>query len=212
MALTTLRDHTEIHVGVHLTLTRDFPDWAWSPLTEGGSIQRDGLLAPIDHRTELLAQARTDDVAVEFRAQLEKALEGGIRVTHLDWHCLADGGREDIFDATLQLAEEYQVELRAWTDYGRRQLSSHGRVAQNQPFLDSFSVPIDDKLQHLVDAVRQLPQGLSEWAVHPAGYNPRDEGSKVHSSDYDVLMSPAFRQALEDNEITVTGYGVQASS
>ncbi|MBT2520159.1 ChbG/HpnK family deacetylase [Arthrobacter sp. ISL-28] len=108
----------------------------------------------IDHRTELLAQARTDDVAVEFRAQLEKALEAGIRVTHLDWHCLADGGREDIFDATLHLAEEYHVELRAWTDYGRQQLSSHGRVAHNQPFLDSFSVPIDDKLQHLIDAVR----------------------------------------------------------
>lgn len=207
MALAALGERPEIPIGVHLTLTRDFRDWAWAPLTRGKSIQHNGSLAPIDLRDELLSHARTKEVADEFRAQLEKALAAGLQVTHLDWHCLADGGREDIFDATLSLAREHQIELRAWTDYGRRQLTSHGHIAQDQPFIDSFSLPTEGKLERLVELIKRLPAGFSEWAVHPARYNPDDAGSSVRLADYDALTAPELLQALDDNGVTVLGYG-----
>jgi chitin disaccharide deacetylase len=55
---------------------------------------------------ELPAQARLDDVAQEFRAQLAAVCDAGLRPTHLHWHCLADGGRDDIFELTVALAAE----------------------------------------------------------------------------------------------------------
>jgi hypothetical protein len=50
---------------------------------------------------ELLARARLDEVEHEFRAQVD----AGLTSSHLDWHCLADGGREDILDLTVALGE-----------------------------------------------------------------------------------------------------------
>ena len=31
----------------------------------------------------------------------------GLRPSHLDWHCLADGARPDVFEMTLSPAREY---------------------------------------------------------------------------------------------------------
>jgi hypothetical protein len=41
-------------------------------------------------------------------AKAQAVLATGLTPTHLDWHALADGGRDDIFDL-LALAEEYQL-------------------------------------------------------------------------------------------------------
>jgi predicted glycoside hydrolase/deacetylase ChbG (UPF0249 family) len=205
-ALELLADHPEVPVGVHLTLVCDDPKWQWAPLTSGASIQVDGLLLANSGQDQLLAQATTNDITAEFRAQIEVVLDAGLHPTHLDWHCLADGGREDIFDLTLALAEEYHLAVRAWGEHGRQQLRSSGRAATDQPFLDSFAVPIEDKLAYLLDLVRNLPIGLSEWAVHPAAPNPDDSGSAVRESDHRALMSPALGRAIHEEGITVLGY------
>jgi chitin disaccharide deacetylase len=206
-ALELLASHPEVPVGVHLTLTADFPQVPWSPLTAGPSIQEHGLLLGIGQRDRLLAQADAHEVEAEFRAQIEVLLEAGVQPTHLDWHCLADGGREDIFDLTSALAEEYRTGVRAWTDYGRAALRKRGLTVQNRPFLDSFGVPLQGKQKRFREYLRTLPEGLSEWAVHPAQANAGDSGSDVRTTDYDVLMAPGIRQALADECITVLGNG-----
>lgn len=188
-ALRLLAARTDVPVGVHLTLTRDFPEWTWSPLTGGRSIQDDGFFLTIQQRDQLLDQADLGDVEAEFRAQIELALEAGLQPTHLDWHCLADGGRDDIFDLTLALAEEYRIGIRAWTDHGQRTLRGLGRLTQDQPFLDSFAVPVERKAQHLLRLIRALPEGLSEWAMHPAEPSPTDAGSDVRATDREALLT-----------------------
>ena len=206
-ALELLVDHPEVPVGVHLTLVCDDPQWQWAPLTSGASIQDSGLFLANSQRDQLLAQATTGDIAAEFRAQIEVVLDAGLRPTHLDWHCLADGGREDIFDLTLALADEYQLAIRAWSEHGRMQVRSSGRTATDQPFLDSFGIPIEGKEGYLLDQIRNLPIGLSEWAVHPAAPTSGDAGSDVRESDHRALMSPVVSQAIHDEGITVLGYG-----
>jgi len=208
-AFELLTDHPEVSVGVHLTLVCDDPRWRWAPLTSGASIQDDGLLLASSRQAELLARATAADVAAEFRAQIESALDAGLRLTHLDWHCLADGGREDIFDVSLALADEYQLAIRAWGDHGRQQVRRSGRIATDQPFLDSFAVPVEGKEAYFLDRIRNLPVGLTEWAVHPAAPNPEDSGSDVRESDHQALMSTALQQTIQDEGITVLGYGDQ---
>lgn len=206
-ALELLADQPGVPVGIHLTLVCDDPRWLWVPLTSGASIQDDGLLLANSRRAELLARATASDVTAEFRAQIEVALDAGLRPTHLDWHCLADGGREDIFELTLALADEYHLAVRAWSEHGRQRVKASGRIATDQPFLDSFAIPIDHKQSYLLDQLHKLPVGLSEWAIHPAAHNPHDAGTDVRESDYQALMSAALREAIHDEDITVLGYG-----
>ena len=113
-----LRDHPEIAFGVHLTVVSEFADYRWGPLAPRDRVpsllDETGSFYSNDRQAELLARARLDELEVEFRAQIEAVLSAGLRPTHLDWHCLRDGGRPDVFDLTLGLASEYGLALRVF--------------------------------------------------------------------------------------------------
>jgi predicted glycoside hydrolase/deacetylase ChbG (UPF0249 family) len=116
----------------------------------------------------LLAQARLDEVELEFRAQINAVADAGMIPTHLDWHCLADGGRDDIFDLTVALASEYGLAVRAWLEPARHKLRQRNLPVVENDFLDSFRLDIDGKSGRYAELLRALPAGLSEWALHPA--------------------------------------------
>lgn len=213
-AMRLLRQRPEIPSGIHLTLTCELPGHRWGPLTAREKVPSllasDGeLFAEIGG---LLAQARLEEVEVEFRAQIEAVLGAGLSPTHLDWHCLADGGREEIFDLTVALAGEYGLAARVWLAPGRGKTRRRGLPAIDHPFLDSFSLDLDGKQARYARMLRDLPPGLSEWAVHP-GLGDADsqavdpDGWRVRRTDFEFLTSPEARELLRQEEITVIGYG-----
>ena len=103
-----LRERPEIPFGVHLTLVCETAHHRWGPLTAKERVpsllDETGELFTPARIPELLAQARLDEVEREFRAQIGAVVDAGLAPTHLDWHCLGDGGRDDIFDLTVALA------------------------------------------------------------------------------------------------------------
>ena len=104
-AMRLLRERPHIPFGIHLALIRDSPELRWGPVAAKADVP--SLLDPdtaelyVDtpaQRTALLAAANPTDVERELRAQIDTVVDGGLAPTHLDWHCLADGGRADILD------------------------------------------------------------------------------------------------------------------
>ena len=110
----------------------------------------------------LLARARLEEVEREFRAQIDAVAGSGLMPTHLDWHCLADGGREDIFGQTVPLAAEYGLVVRAWLEPGCRSLRRRGLPVTDHQFIDSFGLGLDGKPARYASLLRDLPAGLSE--------------------------------------------------
>jgi predicted glycoside hydrolase/deacetylase ChbG (UPF0249 family) len=138
-------------------------------------------------------------------------VDAGLTPTHLDWHCLADGGRDDIFDLTLSLAEEYGLAVRAWLEPGRRKLRRRGLPVVDHEFLDSFRLDVDGKSDRYAELLRELPVGLSEWAVHPGLGNEESQaidpgGWRVRRTDYEFLTSPQARELLQRERIVVIDY------
>src|SRR5690242_3940252 len=110
-AMQLLADHPDIPFGVHLTIISERPRYSWGPL-----ISRDKVPSLIDEAgffyreerlREFLAQVKLSELEVEFRAQIEAVLAASLTPTHLDWHCLNNGGRADIFALTVTLEKEY---------------------------------------------------------------------------------------------------------
>ncbi|WP_079038229.1 polysaccharide deacetylase family protein [Streptomyces sp. NBRC 110028] len=214
-AMQLLRERPHIPFGVHLTLVRDLPRIPWGPLspTERVPSLLNAAGELYDHAgiPELLARARPAEVEREFRAQIETVRDAGLAPAHLDWHCLADGGREDIRDLTLALAAEYGLAVRIWLDPARRALRRRGLPALDHPFLDSFALGLDGKADHYARLLRDLPPGLSEWAVHPglddAGARAADPGGwQVRSTDHAFLTSSRARDILREEGIAVVDY------
>ncbi|WP_433343569.1 polysaccharide deacetylase family protein [Micromonospora sp. CA-111912] len=213
-AMRLLRERPEIPFGIHLTLVCEMTDYRWRPLTSRAEVpsllDESGELFSAARIPELMIRARLEEVEVEFRAQIESVLEAGLRPTHLDWHCVADGGRADIFDLTVALAEEYGLAVRAWLEPARRKIRQRGLPVVDHDFLDSFALDLDSKAAKYAQLLRELPVGLSEWAVHPglgdAEAQEIDSGWRVRRTDYDFLTSSYARELLEQQRITVIDY------
>ncbi|MFC5000642.1 polysaccharide deacetylase family protein [Dactylosporangium cerinum] len=214
-AMRLLRGKPEIPFGIHLTLVCDTTHDRWGPLTGKEKVpsllDAAGELYPPAQRPELLARARLDEVELEFRAQIDAVIDAGLAPTHLDWHCLADGGRDDIFDLSVGLAEEHGLAVRAWLDPARRKLRHRGLPVVDHDFLDSFSLDLDGKAARYAQLLRDLPAGLSEWAVHP-GLGTEEaqavdpDGWRVRQTDYEFLTSPEARDILQQEGIVVTDH------
>jgi len=213
-AMRLLRERPEIPFGIHLTLVCDTAHYRWGPMTakekvpslldETGSLFAPGTIPA------LLAQARLDEVEQEFRAQIGAVLDAGLTPTHLDWHCLADGGRDDIFDLTVALADEHGLAVRAWLEPARQKLRQQGLPVVDHDFLDSFALDLDGKAARYAQLLHDLPVGLSEWAVHPGLGNEEsqaiDGGWRVRRTDYEFLTSPLAREIIEQERIHVIDY------
>jgi hypothetical protein len=80
------RERPELDLGVHLTLNAEWEQMRWAPLSAAPSLRdADGMFWRVPEET--VRHASLDEVRLELRAQLERALESGIDVTHLDAHC-----------------------------------------------------------------------------------------------------------------------------
>jgi predicted glycoside hydrolase/deacetylase ChbG (UPF0249 family) len=218
-AMRLLREHPHIQFGIHLALIRDWPEYRWGPAAAKADVP--SLLDPdtgelyVDtpgQRTALLAEARLTDVERELRAQIDAVVGAGLAPTHLDWHCLADGGRADILDLAMALAEEYGLAARVWLEDGRRKAREQGKPVVDNAFLDSYSIGLNDKAATYARLLHDLPPGLNEWALHPAhGVEQRQQtieptGWQIRQSDYAFLTSPEAREILDHESITVIDY------
>ncbi|MDP5185212.1 ChbG/HpnK family deacetylase [Blastococcus sp. BMG 814] len=213
-ALELLHAEPEMPFGIHLTLTRDGPAHRWAPVSARDDVpsllDEHGLLHTSAESAQLLERARIEEVERELRAQIDTVVRHGLDPTHLDWHVLADGGRGDVLELTIALALEHGLAARVWLDDGRRRARARGLPVVDHDFLDSFALPIAGKAERLLQLLRDLPAGLSEWAVHPAlGAEPTtaaDLGWAVRRSDHAFLVSPLTRDVVAAEGIVLTDY------
>lgn len=213
-AVHLLRERPEIPFGVHLTLFCDTTHYGWGPLSPRDQVPSlltgTGELFTPDGVPALLAQARVDEVELECRAQVRAVLDAGLTPSHLDWHCLADGGRDDIFDMTVALAEEHGLAVRVWREPGRQKLRARGLPVDDHELMDSFRLDLDGKPARYAWLLRELPPGLNEWAVHAGLGNEEaqaiDGGWRVRSTDYEFLTSAQANQILQQEGIVLVDY------
>lgn len=83
-----LKAHPQVDAGLHLTLTSEWKDYRWGPLT--GLPASPGLVDPegaMWHSVpEVVQHASPDEVEKEIVAQLNRARQMGFEPTHLDSH------------------------------------------------------------------------------------------------------------------------------
>ncbi len=79
-AIKLLKQHPNLPIGVHLTLTGD-----WKPLTSGASL-RNSLGLMWNTAEEAAQHVVPAEAEAEWDAQIKKILDAGLEVTHLDSH------------------------------------------------------------------------------------------------------------------------------
>jgi len=214
-AMQLLRDLSRIPFGVHLTLIAEHQAYRWGPISPSDHVPTlvgtAGHFHLINERDLMLAGASIFEVEAEFRAQIEKILGAGLNPTHLDWHCLPSGGRPDIFETTLSLAHEYGLAVRIHdADRADHCLANNLPVNEHR-LLDSYRLPVDLKPARYADLIRELPVGLSEWAVHASLGDAEAQAMEpaswqVRRTDYEVLIAAETRAVIESEGVILLSY------
>jgi hypothetical protein len=209
--------HPDADLGLHLTLTSERVFYRWGPVAP-----RDTVASLVDangyfhHDWDQHPRIEPKHVETELRAQIERALEMGVRPTHLDSHQyrLIENGK-DIFEVLLRLGHEYHLPVFVARDW-----------FNDHPYLPASLGPQDIVLDHTVtigpgvppekwadfyrDALKNLQPGVTEFVIHVAFDDEelraatRERptwGSAWRQRDFDFFSSSEFRKLLEQQRI-----------
>jgi predicted glycoside hydrolase/deacetylase ChbG (UPF0249 family) len=118
-AVEMLKKHPEIDVGIHLTLTSEWHNLKWGPLTHAPSLtDGDGYFYPFlspnkDYPGQHLKEKPWDlgEIEREFRGQIEKVLKHLPSASHLSAHMGCTSLHEDVSALAETLSKEYKLPL-----------------------------------------------------------------------------------------------------
>jgi chitin disaccharide deacetylase len=196
-ALTWLQAAPGIPFGVHLTAVSEQLTYRWGPVTcrteVPSLVDEAGYFYTLSRIDEFVAQVDRVELEREFRAQIELVLAAGLQPTHLDSHCSIHIRCEHIFEMTLGLAREYGLALRVYDRPYIDKLQQQGFPTNDHKLMDSYDLAPVDKAARYAQMLRDLPVGLSEWAVHPGLGNAElqaiEPGSwQMRHTDFEFCM------------------------
>ncbi len=105
------RANPELDLGLHLTLTSEWKFFRWRPVAPPdkvpGLIDEEGYMWRSERQTA--AKATPQEVEIELRAQIDRAIAHGIKPTHLDTHMGTLYTRKDFFEVYTRLGKEYRI-------------------------------------------------------------------------------------------------------
>ncbi len=171
----------DLDVGIHLTLTSEYPTYRWRALTGAPSLRDAQGFLP---RTaaELWSLADPVDVEAECRAQIDQALAWGVDITHLDNHMGTLQVNAKLYPIYVKLAQEYKLPLRMAGRSADERLGFHGRKQADDAgvlFPDHFSFQWGTETAQIFDRYLESPRtGVMEVILHPV-----EDGPELHAYD-----------------------------
>ncbi|MCP9198582.1 polysaccharide deacetylase family protein [Gramella sp. GC03-9] len=214
------RKHSkEKDFGLHLTITSEWRDFKWGSTSSKNEVP--SLINPHGYFYHLVdsvvVHSKAIDVEKEIDAQIKKALDFGIDVTHLDAHMGAVMSTPDFLEKYIKKGREYQVpvllsrEIVAFEELeSRLELTSRDIITDHvyQANPEIYSNLGMEKYYEKV--LNELQPGLSVILIHLAMDNEEmkavtidhpDWGSKWRQDDLDFFTSQKARRLIEANNI-----------
>ncbi|MFZ5815899.1 MAG: ChbG/HpnK family deacetylase [Bacillota bacterium] len=194
-------------LGVHITLTSEWPSPRLRPLTAGESLRDPHGYFP-STVADAWMQMRLPEAAAEMRAQIEAALALGIDVTHIDTH-MGAVVRPDIAQAYHDLAMEYRLPALFPDRKSYDRLPATFReeliaLCEASPLpkvqlVDGYYIPAAERRDWYLDTLSRLGPGVYHLIHHAAA--PTAEGRALldwegRKADLEALLDPEVRRVL----------------
>ena len=215
------RSHPEKDFGVHLTHTAEWRFYRWGSVAPrdmvNGLYDSTGYLWP--EVEQVYAHATPAEALTEGRAQIRKALDAGIPVTHIDSHMGTMQYSPDFLKVYIQLAMEFNLPLRM---AAQSTMESFGFPDMRKQFADMGLVFTDyfvyDELKNYKDVkafwtniIKTLKPGVTELFIHASkesdelkaitnSWQTRIQEANTFTNDMDI------KKLIADEHIKVIGY------
>ena len=214
------RADPSLDIGVHLTLTSEWENCRWAPISTvsraSGLIDDDGYfwrdLEGV--RRHLVPEA----AEVELRMQIERAFSSGMRPTHVDAH-MAAAMLPELLEAHVRLGRDYglfPVLPRSITwppDLGAYRAAIDRLDARGETVIDhcrgTLAVAPGELADRWAEILHALPEGLTHLALHCTAPGDFSAMSPQHApwrhAEHELFASGAFDRLLAAEGIAVVG-------
>lgn len=188
-AVRLLEENPGIDVGIHLTLTSEWDNVKWRPVSECPSItDEDGYLYPFiwpnnnyPGRAVMDNQWKIEDIEKEFRAQIELAIKRIPRISHVSGHMGCTGMNDEVRALVKKLTQEYNIDVDMTGVEGARFEGPHETSAE--------------KKQSFIKMLKGLKAGKTYMFVEHPGINTPELQAISHIGYESVA---ADRQGVTD--------------
>jgi hypothetical protein len=178
-----------------------------------------GLAHSVNQATFKALQEKSVTVEQEIRAQVQRAMQAGVRPTHLDTHMGTLIAKPAFYAAYVKVAREQRLPFMAM----RMPTAPPETLAlfrDDDPVLDAFAMAGEQVeprrwMEYYAGVIRSLKPGLTLLIVH-LGYDDAElraitEGKPAYGSawrqrDFDVVSSSEFKHLLEEDNVTLVGW------
>ncbi len=224
-----------VDMGVHVTLTSEWEGYRWSPVSTrdpaSGLLDADGYLH--QERAAIAQQGDPSAVEAEIAAQVQRALDAGIDVTHIDTHMGTVFNPQFVegyvrvalrFGVPPMIVRQNRAELQSRRDLQQMQVGPEvlsamlaklrALEAQGVPLLDYLhELPLaepKDRVAQVKAVLGRMPVGITYLIIHPAKNTPElraitpDWRGRV--ADYEAFMREEVHALIRDAGVHVIGW------
>lgn len=214
------RANPEADLGIHMAVNSEWTTFRWGPVsskTEVPSLLDGEGYLPLIEAT-VVAHAKPAEVERELRAQVDKALAAGIRVTHLDSHMATLFRSPALFDVYRRVGASYKLPV-LLERVGARGGSATEFETGSQPdaLVDRVlsinpGVSAADWQKAYEQMLAPLPPGVYQLIVHLAYDDEEmrgatadhpDWGAAWRQNDLNLVKSDGFRKFLSDQKFVL---------
>ncbi len=217
-----IKDREDIDAGIHITLTAEWDFYRWDGVSSTNDISTlindEGYF--YDNSQDVAEFGDIKEVEKEVRAQIDRAKEYGISITHLDSHMGTMFQNPAFLALYVKLGREYNIPVVvrrvAMENNELNDLIKPEDVVVEKIFGIGSNVPYTSWTQSYIDMLDQMVPGLNEIVVH-LGYdnaelqammiNHPDFGAKWRQNDLNAMNNPGFKKALKDKNIHLVNWG-----
>jgi predicted glycoside hydrolase/deacetylase ChbG (UPF0249 family) len=207
-AVEILREHPEVSVGVHLTLNAEWKNYRWGPVLGRSKVSSlvdsEGFFFP--SRAKLFANhPKTSEVEKELRAQIERALNTGLRIDYLDYHMGAAVQTEELRRVVEKLARHYKLGIAQYFGEAYSSATYNAALANKTDSLVAHMSKLDSVRVNLqvVHVGLDTPEMSALLDLNAFGLA---DMSKNREAELRALLSPAFREAVQKHNIKLITY------
>ena len=214
-----VKKNTKTDFGLHLTLTSEWKYMKWGPVAPLGKVP--SLVNEFgffyDNCLEFGQKAKPEEVEIELRAQIEKAIKMGIQPTHLDTHmgCLVYNSPE-VFGVYLKLGREYKIPvmlgrffLQAAPQKFKDLVTKDDVIIENlytanpSDFESGMANYYENVLTNLSSGVHILliHTGFDNAEMQAMTIDHPDWGAKWRQADFDFFTSEKCKAILQKEKI-----------
>lgn len=148
------KSHPEKDFGLHMTLNCEWEKYRWGPVAPRDKVP--SLVDPDGYmwsgKDKTVKNAKANEVEIELRAQIERAKQFGVPITHLDTHMGTIYGRPDFVEVFLRLGLEYDIPV----FFVKRSAESVALPKEFVERIKAMTVTLESKGLPVLDAYHQF--------------------------------------------------------